>query len=354
MELYLKDELLLKIDDNGVCEVFDFDRLPFALRKQNISLADFMEWASNRTLSIGRSYAKEILNSLRLSQSNRYAVCKACRGLSLEDSYWIRQDDDKKTWSEVNLFHNPLSLFVTEVSLSGQNIAYPVKGWMKKDIHTPELTTLGASAKGWIRRGEVLYLHKVGKYEIPANEILEALCISHIPYSISSNEEINTYLSEERKQWIAGVGEAIVNSKLFTSEDIAMVTFEEFKIFCEEYGLNPFEEAIKIDPIAYQQMQIADYILNNNDRHEQNWGFFMENVSGKLIGYCPLFDHDHAFSSNRNILSQTTEEPETLLDAALMAQRKLHLDMSKLKIMDCPHFLTQKQWKQVQDRASMI
>lgn len=49
------------------------------------------EWASNRTLSIGRSYAKEILNSMRLPQSNRYAVCKACRGLSLEDAYWIRQ-----------------------------------------------------------------------------------------------------------------------------------------------------------------------------------------------------------------------------------------------------------------------
>ena len=108
--------------DNGICNVLDFERLPFALRKQNITLADFIEWASNRTLSIGRSYAKEILNSLRLSQTNRYAVCKACRGLSLEDSYWSRQDGDGKTWEEVNLFHNPLTLFITEISLSGRNV----------------------------------------------------------------------------------------------------------------------------------------------------------------------------------------------------------------------------------------
>lgn len=104
MQLLLKDIPLLEIQDNGVCTVRDFDRLPFALRKQNITFVDFIEWASNRTLSIGRSFAKEILNSLRLSQTNRYAVCKACRGLSLEDSYWIRQDEEEKTWDEVNLF----------------------------------------------------------------------------------------------------------------------------------------------------------------------------------------------------------------------------------------------------------
>ncbi len=48
---------------------------------------------------------------------------------------------------------------------------------MQGNIHTPELTTLGTSAKGWIRRNGALYLHKVGKYEIPADEILTALNI---------------------------------------------------------------------------------------------------------------------------------------------------------------------------------
>ena len=113
MRLMLKDSPLLEIDENGACQILDFERLPFALRKQRITLVDFVEWASGRTLSIGRSYAKEILNSLRLSQKNRYAVCKACRGLSLEDSYWILQEGDDKKWAEVNFFDNPFSLFIT-------------------------------------------------------------------------------------------------------------------------------------------------------------------------------------------------------------------------------------------------
>lgn len=354
MQLMQKDIPLLKIDERGGCEMMDFDRLPFALRKQNVTLADFIEWASNRTLSIGRSYAKEILNSLRLSQSNHYAVCKACRGLTLTDSYWIRQDEDHKTWKEVNLFHNPLSLFVTEISLSGRNINYPATVQMKKEIHTPELTTLGASAKGWIRHRDGLFLHKVGKYEIPAHKILEELGIRHIPYQVSANEEIDLYLSEERKQWIVGVGETIVNSKLFTSENTALVTFEEFQVFCNYYKLNPYEEAIKIDRKAYLQMQVADYILNNNDRHEQNWGFLMDNESGKLMGHCPLFDHDHAFSDNPGVLSQTTEEDSTLLNAAIEAQKELDLNISKLNGMKPPEFLTEEQWEQILGRVSRI
>ncbi|MBS6196004.1 MAG: hypothetical protein KH828_10550 [Clostridiales bacterium] len=354
MKLFLKDMPVLEVQNNGVCTVLDFAHLPFALRKQDVTVVDFIEWASNRTLSIGRSYAKEILNSLRLSQSNRYAVSKACRGLSLEDSYWICQEEDRKTWKEVNLFHNPLTLFITEISLSGRSIHYPMTAQIKKEIHTPELTTLGASAKGWIRHEDGLYLHKVGKYEIPADAILTALKIPHIPYRISADQEINSYLSEERKQWISGVGEVIVNSRLFTTEDTAMVTFEEFKIFCEAYEMNPYEEAINIDREFYYKMQIADYILNNNDRHEQNWGFFMDNESGKIIGYCPLFDHDHAFSAYSQVISQTTEEEKTLLGAALAAQKELQMDFAELKKMEIPQFLTAIQWEQVLERVKIL
>lgn len=354
MELLLKDKPILQIEDNGICRIIDLERLPFALRRQDLTLADFVEWASNRTLSIGRSYAKEILNTLRLSQSNRYAVCKACRGVSLEDSYWIRQEGDGKTWDEINLFQNPLSLFVTEVSLSGKNMNYEAGAYWKKDIHTPELTTLGASAKGWIRQKDGIHLHKVGKYEVPAAEILFAVGIQHIPYQISLEDEIDSYLSEERKSWIEGVGEEIVNSKIFTSEETALVTFEEFKIFCHAYGLNPYKEASNIDREAYLKMQVADYLLNNNDRHEQNWGFLMENETGKITGYCPLFDHDHAFSGNSKVFSQTTEDICTLEEAGISAQKELRLDLSGLCRMDKPQQLTEKQWTQVLERKDKL
>ena len=354
MQLLLMDKPVLNVQENGMCTILDFDRLPFALRKENITFVDFIEWASNRTLSIGRSYAKEILNSLRLSQTNRFAVCKACRGLSLEDSYWIRQDGDDKSWEEVNLFQNPLSLFVTEISLSGSNVHFTAGAEERRNIHTPELTTLGASAKGWIRQEGKLYLHKVGKYEIPADQILNVLDIPHIHYRVSAEKDISHYISEERKEWLNGVGEAVVNSELFTSEQISLVTFEEFQLFCENYGLNVYAEAEKMDREFYLKMQIADYILNNNDRHEQNWGFLMDNATGKLTGFCPLFDHDHAFSNYENVMSQTTEYDMTLKEAAVRAQKELGMNLDKLDDMEQPQFLSAVQWDAVLDRKCKL
>ena len=344
----------MEIQDNGACRILDHDRLPFALRKDRVSLEEFIEWASGRTLSIGRSYAKEILNTLRLSQTNRYAVCKTCRGLNLEDAYWIRQDGDEKTWQEVNLYHNPLSLFVTEVSLSGTIVHYTAEDHKTKVIRTPELTTLRASAKGWIRRDGTLCLHKVGKYEIPADQILTALDIPHIHYHISTEEETDSYLTEDRKQWIRGVGEEVVNSRIFTSEDVSLVTFEEFRIYGENNGMNAFREAFEFNNEFYIGMQIADYLLNNNDRHEQNWGFLMDNATGKLTRYCPLFDHDHAFSSYENILSQTTEFTSTLKEAAREAWEQLPMDLRALEEMDRPALLSDKQWGDVLRRKEEL
>lgn len=363
MEVMLKDCPVLKVQPNGSCEILEFHRLPFGLRREDITFPEFVEWASNRTLSIGRSYAKEILNSLRLSQTNRYAVCKACRGLSLEDGYWIRQDGDDKCWDEVNLFRNEISLFLTDMALSGSSSRQKDNRWeslfedLKERvirIHTPELTTLGVSAKGWIRGEDGLYLHKVGKYEIPASQILEKLEIPHIAYELSGQEEILRHVSPQRMQWIDGVGEKMVKSRLFTSEEISMVTFEEFSVYCGFYGLDPYEEAARTDRRAYLKMQVADYILNNDDRHGQNWGFFMENSTGRLTGLCPLFDHDHAFSSGAGVMSQTVREAVSLEDAAKRAWRELRVELSGVLSMDAPVFLEQEKWERVLERCGKL
>lgn len=363
MRLMLKDCCVLNISENGVCEILDFHRLPFALRREGILFPEFVEWAINRTLSISRSYAKELLNFLRLPQTNGYEICKVCRGLTLEDSYWIKQEEDEKSWEEVNLFQNELSLFLAELALSGsisretraeRETLYDPIPRRRLKIHTPELTTLGASAKGWIRGKDGLYLHKVGKYELAASQILEVLKIPHILYEESEKEELSAYITKERKEWLEGVGEKMVKSRLFTNEAYSLVTFEEFSVFCGFYGRNPYIEAEKLDRKAYLEMQVADYLLNNDDRHGQNWGFFMENSTGKLTGYCPLFDHDHAFSKSQKVMSQTTKEPVPLEEAAIEAQKELKLALSPLFDMEKPPYLEETKWEEVLERGRKL
>ena len=44
MKLYLRDIPVLEINENGICNILDFDRLPFALRKKDMTY---------RNLSVG-------------------------------------------------------------------------------------------------------------------------------------------------------------------------------------------------------------------------------------------------------------------------------------------------------------
>src|SRR5699024_10052135 len=115
-----------------------------------------------------------------------------------------------------------------------------------------------------------------------------------------------------------------------------------------------YSEAEKIDREFYLKMHIADYILNNNDRHEQNWGFLMENETGKLTGFCPLFDHDHTFVNYDNVMSQITESEMTLREPAIRAAKELGLKADGLDGIDRPEFLSEVQCIDVQERAKHL
>lgn len=88
--------------------------------------------------------------------------------------------------------------------------------------------------------------------------------------------------------------------------------------------------------------------------YDEGKGFFMENETGKITGFCPLFDHDHAFSDYPAILSQTTSETMTLFAAAAAAQRELCLDLEGLSGMQCPDSLTEKQWEKLLERKDKL
>ncbi|MBR2764721.1 MAG: hypothetical protein IKE03_01895 [Blautia sp.] len=354
MEIWLKNTPVLLIEPDGTCRILDFDRLPFGLRREKLFYPDFYEWASNRSLSIGRSHAKEILNAFRLSQTSRFEVCMACRGLSLQDAYWIRQADDLTRWEDVSLFTHPPSLYIAGISLSGDASLYPLGVHRPSPVHTPELTTLGVNAKGWFREDGIHYLYKIGKNELAAARILQALDFPHLTYTYVDENAREKYLTPARRDWLRSTGEELVRSALFTGPDRCMVTFEEFRTFCDHYGLNAYEQAVKIDEKAWLQMQVADYILNNSDRHEQNWGFFMDPDTGKISGYCPLFDHDRSFSMQEGLLSQTTQDYITLEAAGMAAQRQLKADMGPLLEMSCPAFLDEQRWEAVLNRCRKL
>lgn len=347
MGIYLmaKDIPILKIND-GKCNVLRPELLPFCIRKEEVSIEDFYgNWVNGRAIQLSRTNSKMILNSVRVSQTNSYAICKACHGLSLTDMYWFKDEEDGILWSDINLFKNDISRGMAATALVGD--ALKEKG----KIHTPELTTQGVTAKAWVRDSGKTFLYKIGRKELAASAILDTLGFSHVKYEKVVGEELDKIVTAQHKEQIEALGEEVVKCELLATEDKSMVNFEDYQLYCENQGKNAYYETLALDRKHYLEMQIADYVLNNVDRHTANWGYFMDNSTGEILSLYPLLDHDHAFSDVEGMMSQTTEQSMDLSTAAMLAQTELHTDLTSLLLMDCPEGLNVKEWEEVQSRT---
>lgn len=344
MILMMKNIPVLETNKDGSITIYNKKLIPFSLQKEDLSYEDFFfNWLAIRPLSIGRTNAKAILNNARIPQ-NPLTIAKVCHGMNLSDCYWVKEREEEVTWDMDNLYDQEMDPLYADTALTGRSHQLS-----KEKFHTPELTAQGVSAKCWIREEDGIYLYKVGRRELPASKILDILGISHVPYEQA--EHLKEYLSKERIEKIEKSGEVIVRSKLITNKEIGIVPFEEFAVWCANKDLeDEYKEAKKIDPKAYYEMQIADYILNNSDRHVGNWGFYFdinENRFGKMY---PLMDHDHAFDEEKVILSQTWEG-KTLFEAAKIAQERRNLPIQKLLEIEKPQYLTDQEWERVKERV---
>lgn len=354
----LKDRPVLEICSYS-CRILDYDRLPVSLRYEGVGFDDVMHgWTENRAMSVGRTNAKKLLAGFGISQSNPYLVARLFHFTSLTDCYWLKEEEEQAQWKDVSLFRNKLEKAVSATALVGTPGYFKdkIKGPVKTRIHTPELTAQGMAAKAWIRERGGLYLYKVGKKELAASKILEALGIPHVTYEEVKAEELVRIADEKRIDSIRKAHEKVVKCKIITSEQKALVPWEDFQMYCAYHDMDEYAYVKEWDPRGYYSMQIVDYILGNEDRHGANFGFFMDNRTGRLGKLYPLMDHDHGFSEDDEIISQTSEIKETLEEAAVRAagMGDWGIDYGAVFQMGRPEEISEEQWEGVLARAGKM
>lgn len=343
----MKNTKVLETNKDGSIMIYEEKLLPFSLQKEDLTYEDFFfNWLSVRPLSIGRTNAKAILNNAGIPQ-NSLTIARICHGMNLSDCYWVKEREEDTSWDKDNLYDHDMDPLYADTALTGK-----LHHLSKDKFHTPELTAQGVSAKCWIKENDGIYLYKVGRKELPASEILDVLGIDHVHYEKA--EQLKEYLSKDRIKKIEDVGEIIVRSKLITNQQQGIIPFEEFAVWCANQEIDDeYEEAKRRDEKSYYEMQIADYILNNSDRHVGNWGFYFDVEENKLQGMYPLMDHDHSFDEEETLMSQTNEG-KTLLEAARIAQAQLNLPVKDILEIPKPEYLMDNEWEQVRKRVMML
>lgn len=288
-------------------------------------------YLSGRVLSLSRDNAKQIYAAFQIPQSdsidNRTNICIKCKGVSIQDSYWIKEDDASTRWSSVNIRQNKLS-DIADISLSGFSPT------ISTNAICPELTTKGLFRKGWIFLANSLYMLKSDrtnnfvntKMEILASEILE--CFENTIDSVIYAGDIKNTAD----------GLAFISiCQNFIEEEYSFVEAWEYMEYLKRQDADFRTHCLNRWGSAFASIPVLDYLIMNTDRHTQNYGFLMNNDTGEIEKLAPLFDFncalvaDYFLRDAADTFSQMFNTKETLRELAFQFRDKSDIRFNEKK-----------------------
>ena len=242
---------------------------------------DLMRWLRGRIIPKNREYVDTLLAKSGLSHNDTRGILRVCRGLSLNDSYWITEDGFDGSFSEYNLYEHD---FVKVLSL----IAYTGYGSSRAPgfSSSPEFTTGGALRKGWRRLDGKVYLYKGGTSgaantgnepysEYYASQIAAQMGLNHVTYGLA--------------KW---KGNLCSTCELFTDIDHSYVPIYRLVENCTLRTTADYLKKLGNDYYEpFVDMLIFDALICNQDRHFGNFGLIVDNKTNEPCAFAPIFDN---------------------------------------------------------------
>ena len=287
LKLYDTELLTFSLGEYGleglkaeIHEINQAERIRFPLDME-LSNAGLLKWLQQRVIPKNRTFVTEILKTFGLNINDTKGIIDVCKGLSLNDSYWVVPQGFAGTFAQYNLYENHFSEILSLVAYTGI-------GQSDHSFTTsPELTTNGMLPKAWrFIEGDGIYLYKGGTSgaantgnepysEFYASQIAKAMGLYAVQYGL-----------ENWKGILAS------KCKLFTDIHTAYIPIGHL---VREGGLKACLEYYRnLGQDAYEEicsMLVFDAVIYNEDRHFGNFGVLRDNRSGALLGAAPIFDN---------------------------------------------------------------
>lgn len=326
-EIMHMDRRVAKISDIGQCKIYYKSFLPYHLYLEEAedidtlvnNITNFQYWCATRVLTLDRTYAKEILNSIGLSQAvtdkDRAKIALTYRCASLTDVFWVKLKGEKIFFRDVNLYENHLENTFIDIALKGRQYTVENK-YLARD-----LSTNGCFPKAWQRMGNGFRLLKDGgseavERELLASQICRCFDVSQVFY--------------ERDYFD---GEKVSVSSNITSTEYSIVSMEAFEIYAVNHGKNTKKYILSLDRHNYYMMNIVDYLIGNTDRHWGNWGVLIHNRNNKPVRLYDLMDFNQAFHSYDTIDGSNCQTMfgvhANQKEAAIQAVKKIGLNQTE-------------------------
>jgi len=292
-------------------------QLPIRL-KNECTESTVRDWIGRRSVPVNRHHMEAMLGVLNLKEP--FDIMRYSHALSLNDTFWMKEEGEALTFAAINLYDNQFDEALGWIAFTG------LPSDISRNLSTPELTTVGVLPKFWQRMnfGDIRLVkggtsgYSNAGYEpyreVASHIIANRLGIATIPYHLE-------YVSGK----IASV------SKLFTSKETGLMTGSEYLDYkypnIKAKALSDLFAAMRqdgIDLAPFYKMCFFDYIIENFDRHLNNWGFRVDNQTQRILGFAPIWD---------NGMSLDYDKPQDLREKFDFASFSLKYDFVK----DCEY-----------------
>ena len=289
---YLKqyDTVLLSFEiledplEGQKCRIHKIDEahanlLPVGLKKTDEGL---MSWLRSRIIPKNREYVDALLAKSGLSHNDTKGILQVCRGLSLNDSYWVVEEGFNGKYADYNLYEHDFVKVLSLIAYTGYGSSSRAKGFSS----SPEFTTTGMLRKGWRRLGGKVLLYKGGTSgaantgnepysEFYAAQVAEQMGIDHVPYGLS--------------MW---KGCMCSTCELFCDIDHSFVPIYRFMDKCTLRTVADYLRSLGGSYYdCFADMLVFDALICNEDRHFGNFGLMVDNKTNQPYAFAPLFDH---------------------------------------------------------------
>lgn len=265
-------------------KVLNHAHLPIgtSIRKGESDRAALNEWWKNRAIPASRQGICDALQELNLPSTQN--LLDKSFGLSLSDHYWICPASAPLSWSEVNFFESPFSDDVGNILFgkgsSGEEIS----------LLSPDNTTDGWLRKKWTIIDGKRRLVKGGSgatqqepyNEVLASAVMSRLDIPHVPYMLMVQDDYPFSVCED---FVTPQTELISAWYVMQTQkkENHVSVYQHYLNCCEALGIPDIREALN-------RMMVLDYLIVNEDRHQNNFGVLRNADTLKWVGAAPLYD----------------------------------------------------------------
>ena len=268
--------------------------LPLDMEPNETGLA---RWLKHRTIPKNRAFVNSFLSKCGLSANRPMDVITVCKGLSLNDSYWIADENETKTFDQINLYENRFSNVLANIAFTGYGSSV-----RSSFASSPEFTTNGMLPKCWRRIHGKVYLYK-GSTSGASNTGYEPYSEKYA-YLVGKQLGFNV-IPYKMTKW---KGNLCSSCEIFTSKNVSYIPVGRIIRTGGIKAVRQYYETLGDSFVqSLNEMIVFDALICNTDRHFGNFGLLVDSQINCVIKPAPLFDHGNAlynFAGNENWQSE--------------------------------------------------